>query len=131
MITERALTDSDRDWLAVEIANDPLHSGLGMTPDSFLAMPHTFSVCTEDEDGPLFVVRFSNVLKADIQFCRKQASRKRIVAAFMEQFPKVVQSAKSKGYKRLLVNTESYSLKRWCQKHLGFLHFRDDLSRML
>jgi hypothetical protein len=130
MIKERFLAPADKEWLTAEIANDPLHSKNGTTPDFFYEQD-TRTVCFEDEDGPVFAVRYSNVLKADIQFCRKSASKRRIVNGFMESFPRVVANATAQGYRQILVNTEAPSLKRWCEKHLGFKHFRDDLSRML
>jgi hypothetical protein len=131
MITERPLRDSDQSWLANEIANDPYHSKLGMTTDAFLATPHAFSVCFEDGEGPLFVTKYTRLLKTDIQFCCQQASKRRILLGFMERFPHVASTARAQGYKRIVVNTESPSLRRWCEKHLGFVHLEDDLSKML
>jgi hypothetical protein len=114
------------EWLQQEIDSDPAHTG--RSAEEFFESD-VFSVVFEDSTGPLFVVRYSRILKADLQFCR--ASKQRIVLGFMERFPLVIANATAQGYKQLQVNTQAKSLRRWCEKHLGFKHFCDDLSRIL
>jgi len=111
----RPLTDDDRELLQTWIDHEPDHKD--NTPD-FYFEPHTKSVLYQDEEGPVFAVRYSSTLRIDIEFS-DDAGKNRIRKALKEGFPAVAEQAKSQGFKQIVFSSTSKTLIAFCRL-LGF-----------
>jgi hypothetical protein len=107
--------DKDKEMLKEWIAAEPDHSN--STPE-FYYTPGTKSVVYEDEQGPVCVVRYSSVLRLDMDFA-PNIDKVRIKEAMKSQLPEIVEQAKSQGFKEIVFDSVSKPLIKFCQ-YLGF-----------
>jgi hypothetical protein len=110
----RNLTEEDKPLLAKWIAQEPSHNH---TP-AFYSQEGTKSVMYEDEEGEVLALKFTPCLRLDIEFS-PTAGRARIAKAMTEEFPKLVEQAKTQGFKEFVFESSSTNLIAFCEK-LGY-----------
>ncbi len=115
MITLRTVEEKDKALLAEWIAAEPDHTF--STPE-FYYTPGTKSVVYEDEQGPVCVVRYSPVLRLDMEFA-PGIDKSRIKEAMKSQLPEIAEQARSQGFKELLFDSVAKPLIKFCQ-YMGF-----------
>lgn len=111
----RNLNESDKETLAKWIAAEPDHTL--NTPDWYFENGSK-SVMYEDENGPVFAVKYSPALRVDIEFSN-DAGRDRIREMLKSGFPDVARQAAQQGFKELVFSSRSKTLIAFCRA-LGF-----------
>lgn len=119
-MTERILEEKDKPWLAEWIAAEPDHQE--NSPD-FYFQPRTKSIVYEDEQGPVFVVRYSTAVRVDTEF-NPTAERERIRAMLKKVVPEVAATAQAQGFSEIVFTSVSKSLIAFCRL-LGFKAAQD------
>jgi hypothetical protein len=119
----RALLHPDTAIIDDWIAKDPDHSAKGMTHRFFL---FGLSFAIEDERGPTMYVRLNpehDAARIHIQFDNDE--KRRTALALVREFQLVSDLIKKAGYKRLIFDSVSEPLVRFCQKRFGFVRLAD------
>lgn len=114
-MTERILEEKDKPWLAEWIAAEPDHRD---NSAEFYFQPKTKSIVYEDEQGPVFVVRYSTAVRVDTEF-NPTAEKERIRAMLTSVVPEVAKTAKAQGFSELVFTSVSKRLIAFCRL-LGF-----------
>lgn len=112
----RTVDEKDTEMLAEWIAAEPDHAD--NTP-AFYSTPGTKSVLYSDEEGPICVVRYSPVLRLDMEF-NPAVSKERIKEAMKSQLPEIVGQAKSQGFSEIVFDSVAKPLIKFCER-LGFI----------
>lgn len=112
---ERILEEKDRSWLAEWISAEPTHQE---NSPEFYFQPKTKSIVYEDEQGPVFVVRYSTAVRVDTEF-NPTANKERIRTMLKEVVPEVASNAQAQGFLELIFTSTSKSLIAFCRL-LGF-----------
>lgn len=109
------------DWMMFDV--DPSHHKL--SPDLFLE-PNTESRMYGDENGDLFAVRFSRVLRMDIQFNPGESERVR--KALQQHFPGLIENARKCGFRQLIFDSVHKPLIAFCKRRFGFRASPDEFK---
>jgi hypothetical protein len=116
MITNRVVVESDFPTIEKEVRADACHRD--WLKPAFFTEKDTQSVVYEDESGPILFARLSSALRIHIQFCDVEKERTR--RCLITQFSDIVKRARENGYKQIVFETESPTLKWFCHRYLGF-----------
>lgn len=114
-MTERILEEKDKPWLAGWIAAEPIHQE---NSPEFYFQPKTKSIVYEDEQGPVFVVRYATAVRVDTEF-NPMADKGRIRAMLKKVVPEVAATAQAQGFLELVFTSASKPLIAFCRL-LGF-----------
>lgn len=114
----RPLENRDRGQVEDGIRNDPEHTAKGLTPDFFFT-PGTESIVFEDEQGPVFALRLSHVMRVDMQFYA-DVDKGRVAKTLVEGFEWLRDRGRAQGYTEMIFESVSKLLVRFCQRRLGF-----------
>ena len=102
------------EWMKLD--RDPEHHG--MTGDFFL-QPNTESRMFGDDQGDLFAVRISRVMRLDIQF-NAEADPQRLRDALLAHFPWLIEAARSAGFCQLIFDSVTKALIAFCMRRFRF-----------
>jgi hypothetical protein len=120
----RKLIPEDRAILTRMILDDPDHRARGVTPEFFdVPQPNKISLCFEDDDGPVFYVRFDcdeapETVRVHIQF--DQLHPLRTGRTLVLGFEVVKDRCLIAGAKRLVFDSISATLREFCMRRFGF-----------
>ena len=107
----RPIAPEDKPLIESWIAAEPDHSN---NTFEFYGQPSTKSVIHEDEEGPVFAVRYSSALRIDMEF-NPNAGKDRIRAVLKRDFPEVARQAKNQGFSQLIFSSVSKTLIAFCR----------------
>jgi len=110
----RNLTEEDKTLLADWIAKEPDHKH---TPE-FYFEPGSKTIMYQDEQGPVFAVKYSSALRVDVEF-NPEAEKDRIREALKIVVPDVAAQAKDQKFKEIVFTSVSKPLIAFCRL-LGF-----------
>lgn len=128
MVKDRLIDSQDKVLLAVSIAKDEHHKDT-TTPGFFYA-PGTVSKVYEDEQGPVCFVRFSKVLRLDIQYVNND-DKKRNFKVMVSGFGALEKQARDNGYTEIEFQSNSDLLKKFCISRFGFVEEAGGMMRKL
>ena len=107
----RLLLSEDRPLIEEWIAAEPDHQS---NTFEFYEQPKTKAVIYEDEEGPVFAVRYSSALRIDIEFSNT-ANKERIRTMLKDGFPDVAKQAKEQGFSEIVFSSLSKTLIAFCR----------------
>jgi len=113
---KRTLTEDDKKLLAEWIAAEPAH--VNSMPE-FYYEAGSKSVMYEDSEGPVCVVRYTPILRLDMDFA-PGIDKTRIKEAMKTELPEIAEQAKMQNFKELVFDSIAEPLIRFCQR-LGFV----------
>jgi hypothetical protein len=99
------------EWIAGEPSNKE-------NTFEFYRAPKTKTMIYEDENGPVFAVRYSSALRTDMEF-NPQADPERIRAMFREVVPDAAKAAQEQGFCEIVYESSSPKLIAFLRR-LGF-----------
>lgn len=106
----RPLTPEDQPLIEQWIAGEPQHAD---NTWDFYTAPNSRTVIYEDEQGPVFAVRYSSALRVDMEF-PPNIDPERVRATFKEGFADVAGQAREQKFSEIVFDSVS-------QKLIGFL----------
>ncbi len=121
----RPVTEADRPAIEAWIKSEPTHKH---TAD-FYYEPNQNSVIYETDGCPLFVIRYSSVLRTDIDF-NPDVPKEEIGTALREGFLPVAEQAAAQGFREMTFCSVSKGLINLFGK-FGFTHEPNDYRKLL
>lgn len=91
------------------------------------AEPLTEIITVFDEQGTVFHLRMSRVMRIDIQF-DPRVDRERVMEAMQKTFAWMKVKAKASGFRELIFESSFAPLIRFCRKRFGFRESKSELT---
>jgi hypothetical protein len=130
MITNRLITEDDKQLLSDVLTTDEYHQG---TLPSFFYEPETMCLVYEDEKGPICFVRGKPIvherigmIQLDIQYLNNRDA-KRNLKAMIIGFPELERRAKENGFAGFFFVSTAPLLKKFCVERLRFKEVNEEL----